>query len=86
MKKKIRVRLSEQDFIDLIKKHLIGGENNSILKGLMGGDEDKTSKETDTPFLKTSDSSKFTDLDLTTTQGYDAYKEIAQKFIDKRCR
>ena len=85
MKKKIKVRLSEQDFIDLIKKHLLGGKNGNLLKGIVGDDETETKTgEKDKPFLNTGDDSKFTDLDLTTTQGYDAYKTIAQKFIDKR--
>jgi formyltetrahydrofolate synthetase len=91
MGKKFTVRLTEQELADLITKHLMDPKGANVLgnfiKGVLG---DKT-QSSDTP--STSDSKgtsisgndgTFTDLDLNTSEGYKAYKEIADKFIDSR--
>lgn len=95
MGKKYVVRLTEQELADLISKQLLDpkGENllGNFIKGVLG---DK-SKSTDSTGSETSKSTTygssitggdkmFTQLDLNTSEGYNAYKEIADNFISGR--
>jgi hypothetical protein len=80
MGKKIKVRLTEQELIDLITKKLTGKDSMSILKDLLSGKVDSIPSSDSPPVMSTEDG--FTQLDLNTDEGYDAYKEICDKFID----
>lgn len=94
MKKKYVVRLTEQELSDLISNQLTSSDSGIVgkfIKKLLGG-----KKGTDTSSDKTSDKSStgssviqgkdsnFPTLDLNTTEGYNAYKDIADKFISSR--
>jgi hypothetical protein len=94
MGKKFVVRLTEQELADLITKQLMDPKGVNILgdfiKGILG---DKTSNTSSSSNSKTFDGKgspisgndgMFTTLDLNTSEGYDTYKEIADKFIDSR--
>jgi hypothetical protein len=76
MGKKIKVRLTEQELIDLITKQITGQDSMDILKDILSKGENKTS---DTPII--SDGGDFTKLDLNTSEGFNAYKNISNKFI-----
>jgi hypothetical protein len=88
MGKKIKVRLTEQELIDLITKQVTGQDSMDILKSILsGGDKnttkiDKTSTTTTNPIL--SSGGKFTQLNLNTPEGLNAYSDIADKFIQGR--
>jgi|694.fasta_scaffold36337_10 hypothetical protein len=91
MGKKFTVRLTEQELADLITKHLMDPKGANVLgnfiKGILG-DKTQTSDTSSTsdskgPSISGNDGT-FTTLDLNTTEGYNAYKEIADKFIDSR--
>jgi len=93
MGKKFKVRLTEQELIDLITKQITGSDSMDILKGILSGasKSSKTSgttpektpeKTSDSPIIKSS--GDFTQLDLNTTEGYKAYKDISDKFIGGR--
>ena len=70
MKKQRVVVLTEQDLSDIINKVLSSA--GLSVKDIFGN------KETSSEGLKSGD------LDLNTTEGYNAYKDICQKFIDGR--
>ena len=91
MGKKFTVRLTEQELADLITKHLMDPKGANVLgnfiKGILG-DKTQTSDTSSTsdskgPSISGNDGT-FTTLDLNTTEGYNAYKKIADKFIDSR--
>jgi hypothetical protein len=88
MGKKIKVRLTEQELIDLITKQVTGQDSMDILKSMLsGGDKnttkiDKTLTTTTNPIL--SSGGKFTQLNLNTPEGLNAYSDIADKFIQGR--
>jgi hypothetical protein len=91
MGKKFTARLTEQELADLITKHLMDPKGANVLgnfiKGILG-DKTQTSDTSSTsdskgPSISGNDGT-FTTLDLNTTEGYNAYKEIADKFIDSR--
>jgi hypothetical protein len=91
MGKKFTVRLTEQELADLITKHLMDPKGANVLgnfiKGILG-DKTQTSDTSSTsdsngPSISGNDGT-FTTLDLNTTEGYNAYKEIADKFVDSR--
>jgi hypothetical protein len=89
MGKKIKVRLTEQELIDLITKQLTGKDSMDILKGMLSG-VSKSPKTSDTTPEKTSGSpiikspGDFTQIDLNTSEGFKAYENISDKFIDSR--
>jgi hypothetical protein len=85
MGKKIKVRLTEQELIDLITKQLSGQDSMDILKGMLSGKPKDTSKsngDLTNPILSSGD--KFTELNLNTPEGFKAYKNISDKFINTR--
>ena len=91
MGKKFTVRLTEQELADLITKHLMDPKGANVLgnfiKGILG-DKTQTSDTSSTSDSKgtsiSGNDGTFTTLDLNTAEGYNAYKEIADKFIDSR--
>jgi len=92
MGKKFTVRLTEQELADLITKHLMDPKGANVLgnfiKGILGdktqtSDTSSTTSDSKGPLISGNDGT-FTTLDLNTTEGYNAYKEIADKFIDSR--
>jgi hypothetical protein len=92
MGKKYKVRLTEQDLIDLISKQVTGKDSSDIIKDYVAKilspkspeSTDSTNNKTDStsPIIKSS--GDFTQLDLNTTEGYNAYKNISDKFINGR--
>lgn len=90
MGKKFVVRLTEQELATLLAKQLIDKELKKILGSKAPSlsdlgkksDSDK-SGSTSSPINTTSDTN-FPTLDLSTTEGYDAYEQIADKFISSR--
>jgi len=94
MGKKYKVRLTEQDLIDLISKQVTGKGTDDIIKDYVGKilntksptstDSTKNDDKTDSisPIIKSY--GDFTQLDLNTTEGYKAYKDISDKFINGR--
>jgi hypothetical protein len=90
MGKKFTVRLTEQELADLITKHLMDPKGTNVLgnfiKGVLGdtsSSDDSKTFDSKGPSISGNDGT-FTTLDLTTSEGYKAYKEIADKFIDSR--
>jgi hypothetical protein len=83
MGKKIKVRLTEQELIDLITKQITGQDSMDILKDILSKGGDKTiSKTSGSPIIN--GEGDFTKLDLNTSEGFNAYKNISDKFIDTR--
>lgn len=83
MGKKIKVRLTEQELIDLITKQITGQDSMDILKDILSKGGDKTiSKTSGSPII--SGEGDFTKLDLNTSEGFNVYKNISDKFIDTR--
>jgi hypothetical protein len=86
MGKKIKVRLTEQELIDLITKQITGKDSIDILKDILSGGSKNPSKSdgssSTNPILSSGD--KFTQLNLNTTEGLNAYSNIADKFIQGR--
>jgi len=84
MGKKIKIRLTEQELTNLIIKGFLdsitGSSENNLLGGMSkSGGDNKSVKSGD---LKSS--GKFTPLDLNSSEGYNAYRQIADKFISSR--
>lgn len=88
MGKKVRVRISEQDLSALIAKNLFGGDTDNIvsnlLKKLTGQDTEKKDDEVSDKKPVSQTAGEFTQLDLNKSEDYNAYKEIADKFISSR--
>lgn len=97
MGKRFKIRLTEQELTDLIIKSMLGdsgGQLMDILKGQNKSPEEvvkllKTFDKTGVEKIsgnstKIDSSGEFQNLDLDTTQGFDAYEEIADKFISSR--
>jgi len=86
MGKKYKVRLTEQEFMDLLTKQITGKGTSDIIqdyvKQLMGSTSGNKIDSSNSPILSSND--EFTQLDLNTPEGYKAYKEIADKFIKTR--
>jgi hypothetical protein len=85
MGKKFTVRLTEQELIDLITKQVTGKDSMDILKDILSGaSEPKTPEDSssDSPIIK--NSGDFTKLNLNTTEGFKAYEDISNKFINGR--
>jgi hypothetical protein len=92
MKKKYTVRLTEQELASLIAKTLISPERSdkllgNFIKGVLNKNipNDDSSDNLNTKETSASGSGgEFTELDLNTTEGYNAYKNIADNFIKGR--
>ena len=82
MGKKFKVRLTEQELIDLITKQVTGKDSMDILKDILSGKSDTPKISPKSPIIK--NSGDFTQLDLNTTEGFKAYEDISNKFIDGR--
>jgi len=86
MGKKYKVRLTEQQLMDLITKQVTGKDSTDVLKDFIKKiTTSKTSTDSsngESPIISSDD--EFTQLDLNTPEGYDAYKKIADKYIDTR--
>jgi hypothetical protein len=82
MGKKIKVRLTEQELIDLITKQLTGKDNMDILKDILSKPSNTPKTSSDSPIIKSN--GDFTQLDLNTTEGFKAYEAISDKFIGGR--
>lgn len=89
MKKKYVVRLTEQEFEELIAKKLIDSEGEGILsdyiKSLVSGKSTTSgdSKPSSSGSVTGGDET-FPQLDLNTPEGFDSYEEIADNFISTR--
>jgi hypothetical protein len=82
MGRKFKIKLTEQEFTDLIVKGLldaISGTKSETSKSDKSNKDSKSEKPGD---LKSS--GEFTPLDLNTADGYNAYKQIADRFISSR--
>jgi hypothetical protein len=85
MGKKFVVRISEQDLSDLLAKHMLGSDN--IIDDLFKGLSDSSSSSSDSEKKSSGYSGTggdFTEVDLNTSEGFDAYKKISDKFIGSR--
>jgi|APCry1669189000_1035189.scaffolds.fasta_scaffold22393_3 hypothetical protein len=97
MGKKFKVRLTEQELGDLLAKSILG-DTTGVIKNIFGGNG-KLDQETLKKLIdgissgknKTTDNNisstgagDFTQVDLNTPNGYNAYKQIADKFIQGR--
>lgn len=91
MGKKFVVRITEQELADLIANKMLGTNDfmGDVIKGLMKSTSDTSStstpstKSTFTPSMG-STAGEFMDLDLNSQDGFNAYKEISDKFIGSR--
>lgn len=81
MGKKIVVRLNEEDLANLILKSILGNDASKLLSTLKPSDTDEKKSTTDNT---TNTAGEFQQLDLTTPEGFNAYEEIADKFISSR--
>lgn len=83
MGKKYKVRLTEQEFMDLLSKQITGKDSTDIIKDYIKNALNPTKDtNTDSPIITSGDD--FTQLDLNTKEGYNAYKQIADKYINTR--
>lgn len=94
MGKKYIVRLTEQELANLISQNLLNSKEDNVvsdfIKGLLskklninGSSIDASPSNTKGPSVSGGDE-MFKQLDLNTPEGYNAYEEIADKFIDGR--
>lgn len=86
MGKKFVVRLTEQELAKLLATQILDKELKKILgKEVSKTDDSKSTTDKSSP-IKTdgSSSGEFPTLDLSTQEGYNAYKDIADKFINSR--
>jgi hypothetical protein len=86
MGKKFVVRLTEQDLADLLTKHILGSDNSLsdfVKKFSKKSDSSSDSKDEKNSGISGS-AGEFTELDLNSSEGYDAYKKVADKFIGSR--
>ena len=95
MGKKFKVILTEQELTNLLANQMLGvgqGQKSNDFIGFLSSyltDKDKTKSNSDDIIPTTSSeglstAGSFTPLDLNSTQGYNAYKTIANNFISKR--
>jgi hypothetical protein len=90
MGRKIKVQLTEQELIDLITKQITGKNSSDVLKGILssvlknGDAETIDGEDSGNEKITTTRDDDFTQLDLNTKDGYNAYKQIADKYIDTR--
>ena len=86
MGRKFKVRLTEDELSDLLAKSLIDnllGGKDSLAK-LLGGDTGKTDSSKSDIIVGGTGAGEFTEVDLNSSEGYNAYKQIADKFISGR--
>lgn len=91
MGKKFVVRITEQQLADLISTQVLG-KAGDFMKGLLRGmkgdnsDSSKSDSKDSVSDVKSSSNTggEFPTLDLNKTEDFDAYKEIADKFISSR--
>jgi hypothetical protein len=87
MGRKYIVRLTEQELASLIAKNLLDPKGDNILgnfiKGVLGDKTSSDDSKTKGPSMSGS-GGKFPEIDLNTTEGYNAYEEIADNFIQGR--
>jgi hypothetical protein len=84
MGRKFKVRLTEDELSDLLAKSLIdkllgGGPNQDEIKKIISGD---AVSKTDT--TGGTGAGEFIEVDLNSPEGYNAYKQVADKFISSR--
>lgn len=86
MGKKFVVRLTEQDLADLLAKHMLGSDNpiSNIIKGLSKKSDSSSDDKEEKNFGVSGSAGEFTEVDLNSSEGYDAYKKVADKFIGSR--
>jgi len=97
MGRKFKVRLTEAEFSELLSQSLFGQDSTGLLKNLLGGtekvDQDflkkllgdfSKSASSNTSTNSDSSSGNFFPLDLNTPEGYGAYKDVADRFIQSR--
>lgn len=81
---KIKVRISEQDLTQMIVKNILGGQSSDILGDIFKTLKPKSETEPATPGEVARTSGEFVQLDLNNPIQYEAYKQIADKFISSR--
>lgn len=88
MGKKFVVRLTEQQLADIIAQQILG-KSGDFMKGLLSNPKDSTSKK-DSTSTETGTKSpnatggEFPTLDLNKPEDFNAYQDIADKFISSR--
>lgn len=88
MGKKYIVRLTEQELASLIAQNLLNSKGDNVIsdfiKKILSNKPSIDTKSSKTKEQSMSDGDKFTEIDLNSTEGYEAYEEIADKFISSR--
>lgn len=84
MGKKIKLRLTEDELTDLIVKGLIDAISSPKTTTPSTTPSGKGTDSTPTKSGDLKSSGEFTPLNLNTTEGYNAYRQIADKFISSR--
>jgi hypothetical protein len=81
MGKKFVVRITEQELADLITKHMLsGGGISDLINGKSKSSDGKDEKNSGI----SGSAGEFTEVDLNSSEGYDAYKKVADKFISNQ--
>jgi len=95
MSEKFKIRLTEQELSDLLVKSIFG-DTTGVIKNILSGngklDQETLKKLIDgisssknkTTNISSTGAGDFTRVDLNAPAGYNAYKEIADKFIQGR--
>lgn len=88
MGKKYIVRLTEQELASLIAQNLLNSKGDNVIsdfiKKILSNKPSTDTKSSKTKGPSMSGGDKFTEIDLNSTEGYEAYEEIADKFISSR--
>jgi hypothetical protein len=87
MGKKVKVRISEQDFTDLLVRNVFGGKGQDVVGKLLKNLNIEKGDTVKDVFLKqnsTNTAGEFIQLDLNKPEDFKAYQQVADKFISSR--
>ncbi len=87
MGKKVKIRISEQDFANLLVRNVFGGQGEDVVGKLLKNlniEKGDTLKDVSSKQNSTNTAGEFTQLDLNIPEDFKAYEQIADKFISSR--